>query len=60
MLAQQQQHLLDADYHRAAVQAHLQQGMGVPQPLPFDVVAREFGVERHVVEAMVQRLTGMC
>lgn len=59
MLAQQQQQLLDADYHRAAVQAHLQQGMGLTHPLPFDAVAREFGVDRHLVEAMVQRLTGM-
>ncbi|EIM82144.1 uncharacterized protein STEHIDRAFT_85596 [Stereum hirsutum FP-91666 SS1] len=60
MLAQQQQQLLDADYHRAAMQAHLQQGMGLTHALPFDAVAREFGVDRHVVEAMVQRLTGMC
>jgi len=49
--------LHNTNVFRAPIQAQHNQGL---QHGPFDVLAREFGVEAHLVEALAQRLSGFC
>ena len=54
-----------ADFPSPASDMHMLQNIQLPpmqqvQPAPFHQLAREFGVELHIVEALARRLSDIC